>query len=45
MYAIRSYYAEDSVAEIEEEIQKITDKFVTEIDKLADEKAKEILTV
>ncbi len=37
--------SEDSVAEIEEEIQKITDKFVTEIDKLADEKAKEILTV
>ncbi len=37
--------SEDAVTEIEDEIQKVTDKYIAEIDKLTDDKAKEILTV
>ena len=37
--------SEDEIKELEEKIQKVTDKFVKEIDKAVDEKSKEILTV
>ena len=37
--------SEDEMKELEEKIQKVTDKFVKEIDKAVDEKSKEILTV
>jgi ribosome recycling factor len=37
--------SEDETKQIEDEIQKITDKFVAEVDKLMDDKSKEILTV
>ena len=36
--------SEDEIKELEEKIQKVTDKFVIEIDKAVDEKSKEILT-
>jgi ribosome recycling factor len=37
--------SEDETKQIEDEIQKITDKFVLEVDKLMEDKSKEILTV
>ena len=37
--------SEDEQKQIEDEIQKITDKFVAEVDKAMDDKSKEILTV
>ena len=37
--------SEDEIKELEEQIQKITDKFVKEIEKAVEEKSKEILTV
>ena len=37
--------AEDEIKELAEALQKLTDKYVKEIDKLVEEKAKEILTV
>ncbi|MBE5947409.1 MAG: ribosome recycling factor [Lachnospiraceae bacterium] len=37
--------SEDEQKQLEDEVQKITDKFITEIDKAVDEKSKEILTV
>ncbi len=37
--------SEDEIKELEENLQKLTDKFVKEIDKLVEEKSKEILTV
>lgn len=37
--------SEDEQKQIEDEIQKITDKFVIEVDKLMEDKSKEILTV
>ena len=37
--------SEDEIKELVEKIQKVTDKFVKEIDKAVDEKSKEILTV
>ena len=37
--------SEDEVKNIENDIQKLTDKYVAEIDKLVDEKTKEIMTV
>ena len=36
--------SEDEIKELEEALQKLTDKYVKEIDKLVEEKAKEILT-
>ena len=36
---------EDDVKNLETQIQKLTDKFVAEIDKLADAKEKEILSI
>lgn len=40
-----SEVSEDEQKQIEDEIQKITDKFVTEIDKATDAKTNEIMTV
>jgi len=37
--------SEDEVKQLEDKIQKMTDKFITDIDKAVDEKSKEILTV
>lgn len=37
--------SEDEIKELEEKLQKITDKFIKNIDKLIEEKSKEILTV
>ena len=37
--------SEDQIKELEEELQKLTDKFIKEIDQLVEEKSKEILTV
>ena len=37
--------SEDEIKELEEALQKLTDKYVKEIDKLVEEKAKELLTV
>ena len=36
---------EDELKEGEEDIQKMTDKFIAEIDKLVETKSKEIMTV
>ncbi len=37
--------SEDEIKELEGELQKLTDKFIKELDKLVEEKSKEILTV
>lgn len=37
--------SEDQISDLEDELQKLTDKYVKDIDKLAEEKAKEIMTV
>lgn len=37
--------SEDQIKQMEEDLQKMTDKFIKEIDKLVEEKSKEILTV
>lgn len=37
--------SEDEIKELEEQLQKLTDKFIKDIDKLVEEKSKEILTV
>ena len=37
--------SEDEIAELEEDLQKMTDKFVKKIDEAVDEKSKEIMTV
>lgn len=37
--------SEDVQKEIEDDIQKLTDKMITEIDKMIDDKSKEVLTV
>ena len=37
--------SEDVQAQIEDEIQKMTDKFVADIDKMIDDKSKEVMTV
>ena len=37
--------SEDEQKQLEDEVQKITDKFIAEIDKAVDDKSKEILTV
>ena len=37
--------SEDVQAQIEDEIQKMTDKFVADIDKMTDDKSKEVMTV
>ncbi|MBQ9765640.1 MAG: ribosome recycling factor [Lachnospiraceae bacterium] len=40
-----SEVSEDEQKQLEDEVQKITDKFVADVDKVIDEKSKEILTV
>lgn len=37
--------SEDSIKELEEQIQKLTDKYIREVDKAIEEKSKEIMTV
>lgn len=37
--------SEDEIKELEEKVQKMTDKYIKEIDKAVDEKSKEIMTV
>ncbi len=37
--------SEDMIKDMEEKVQKLTDKYVAEIDKIVEEKSKEILTV
>ena len=37
--------SEDEIADLEAQIQKLTDKYIVEVDKAVDEKTKEILTV
>ena len=39
------YVNQDDVKNLETQIQKLTDKFVAEIDKLAEAKEKEILSI
>lgn len=40
-----SEISEDEVKQLEEQVQKFTDKFITDIDKITEDKSKEILTV
>lgn len=37
--------SEDEQKQLEEKVQKVTDKYITEVDKMIEEKSKEILTV
>ena len=37
--------SEDQIKQLEDELQKMTDRFIKDIDKLVEEKTKEILTV
>lgn len=37
--------SEDEIKELEEQIQKLTDKYIKEVDQAVEEKSKEILTV
>ncbi len=41
----KSEISEDDLKDLEEKIQKLTDKYIAEIDKTCDEKSKDILTV
>lgn len=41
----KSDVSEDEIKELEEKIQKLTDKYIKDIDKAVDEKSKEIMTV
>ncbi|HKM04704.1 MAG TPA: ribosome recycling factor [Lachnospiraceae bacterium] len=41
----KSEISEDEIKQLEEVLQKLTDKFIKDIDRLVDEKSKEILTV
>ena len=41
----KSDVSEDEIKQLEEELQKLTDKYITEIDALMDVKSKEIMTV
>lgn len=37
--------SEDEIKELEEQVQKLTDKYIAKVDKAVEEKSKEILTV
>ena len=37
--------SEDTIKELEEQTQKLTDKYIKEVDKAIEEKSKEIMTV
>jgi ribosome recycling factor len=41
----RKELTEDSLKEYEEKIQKITDKFITEVDSVAEKKDKELMEI
>lgn len=41
----KSDISEDEIKSLEDDVQKITDKYINEIDKLAEDKTKEVLTV
>ena len=43
--AVRNIRRDDTVKELEEQVQKLTDKYIKEVDKAIDEKSKEIMTV
>ena len=40
-----SEVSEDEIKDMEEQLQKLTDKYIKEIDKAVDEKTKEVMTV
>ncbi len=40
-----SEISEDESKELEDEVQKLTDKYIAEVDKAVEDKSKEILTV
>ena len=37
--------AEDAIKDMEDELQKVTDKYIKEVDKAAEAKTKEVMTV
>ena len=37
--------SEDEIKDLETELQKVTDKYIKEVDKAVDEKSKEVMTV
>ena len=41
----KSEISEDEIKQLEEELQKLTDKYIKEIDALMETKSKEIMTV
>jgi ribosome recycling factor len=41
----KSDISEDEIKSLEDDVQKITDKFISDIDKLTEDKSKEVLTV
>ena len=41
----RWYGSEDEIKDLETELQKVTDKYIKEVDKAVDEKSKEVMTV
>ena len=41
----KSDVSEDEIKDLEEKVQKMTDKYIKDIDKAVEEKSKEILTV
>lgn len=42
---VKEDVSEDQIKQLEDDLQKMTDKFIKDIDKLVEEKSKEILTV
>ena len=40
-----SEVSEDEIKDLEDELQKITDKYIAQIDKMVETKSKEIMTV
>ena len=44
-YGKEADVSEDEVKELEQEVQKLTDRFIAEIDKAVEAKSKEIMTV
>ena len=40
-----SEYSEDTIKDMEAELQKLTDKYIKDVDKMVEEKTKEIMTV
>ena len=44
-FGLGAEISEDEIKELEERVQKLTDKYIAEIDKAVESKTKEILTV